>query len=208
LRVRKVEDRAYAITGTPTDAVLMGVQDLITDKKPDLVLSGVNRGANIAEDVTFSGTVAGAMQGMQLGIPSIALSQAYPYQPNTVIRWETAETFGAPIIRKLLAEGWPEDVLININFPDRDPDEVTEVEVTKQGWRDQAIVHADKRTDPRGMDYYWIGFRGAPQSPLEGDDLHAVMGGRISVTPLHVDLTHMETHHRLKGILGGAPPRK
>jgi 5'-nucleotidase len=208
LRVRKVEDRAYAITGTPTDAVLMGVQDLITDKKPDLVLSGVNRGANIAEDVTFSGTVAGAMQGMQLGIPSIALSQAYPYQPNTVIRWETAETYGAPIIRRLLEEGWPDDVLININFPDRDPDAVSEVEVTKQGWRDQAIVHADKRTDPRGMDYYWIGFRGAPQSPLEGDDLHAIMGGRISVTPLHVDLTHMETHHRLKGVLGGAPPRK
>ncbi|WP_421786141.1 5'/3'-nucleotidase SurE [Hyphobacterium sp.] len=208
LRVRKVEERTFAITGTPTDAVLMGVQDLITDKRPDLVLSGVNRGGNVAEDVTFSGTVAGAMQGMQLGIPSIALSQVYPYKPNTTIRWEVAETFGAPIIRKLLEMGWPEDVLININFPDRDPADIEEVEVTKQGRRDQAIVHADKRTDPRGVDYYWIGFRGAPQSPIEGDDLHAVMGGRISVTPLHVDLTHMETHHRLKGVLGGAPPRR
>ncbi|MEE2527142.1 5'/3'-nucleotidase SurE [Hyphobacterium sp. HN65] len=208
LRVRKVDDKAFAISGTPTDAVLMGVQDLITDKKPDLVLSGVNRGGNVAEDVTFSGTVAGAMQGMQLGIPSIALSQVYSFLPNAHIRWDVAETFGAPIIRRLLEEGWPEDVLININFPDREISEITEVEVTRQGRRDQAIVHADKRTDPRGVDYYWIGFRGAPQSPLEGDDLHAVMGGRISVTPLHVDLTHMETHHRLKGVLGGAPPRK
>lgn len=208
LRVRKVEDKAFAITGTPTDAVLMGVQDLITDKKPDLVLSGVNRGGNVAEDVTFSGTVAGAMQGMQLGIPSIALSQVYSYMPGAHVPWETAETFGAPIIRKLLEEDWPKDVLINVNFPDRAPEDVREVEVTRQGRRDQGIVRADKRTDPRGINYYWIGFRGAPQSPLEGDDLHAVMGGRISVTPLHVDLTHLETHHRLKGVLGGAPPRK
>lgn len=208
LRVRKLGDKSFAITGTPTDAVLMGVQDLITDKKPDLVLSGVNRGGNVAEDVTFSGTVAGAMQGMQLGIPSIALSQVYSFMPDAEPRWEVCETFGAPIIRKLLEQGWDEDVLININFPDRDPADVKEVEVTKQGRRDQAIVHADKRKDPRGIDYYWIGFRGAPQSPAEGDDLHAVMGGRISVTPLHVDLTHMETHHRLKSVLGGAPPRK
>lgn len=208
LRVRKVADRSYAISGTPTDAVLMGVQDLITDRKPDLVLSGVNRGGNVAEDVTFSGTVAGAMQGMQLGIPSIALSQVYSFLPNAHIRWDVCETFGAPIIRRLLEEGWPEDVLININFPDREVADIREVEVTKQGRRDQAIVHAEKRTDPRGVDYYWIGFKGSPQSPLEGDDLHAVMGGRISVTPLHVDLTHMETHNRLKGVLGGAPPRK
>lgn len=208
LRVRKIADRSFAISGTPTDAVLMGVQDLIAGKKPDLVLSGVNRGGNVAEDVTFSGTVAGAMQGMQLGIPSIALSQVYSFLPNAHIRWDVSETFGAPIIRRLMEEGWPEDVLININFPDREVADITEVEVTKQGRRDQAIVHAEKRTDPRGVDYYWIGFKGAPQSPMEGDDLHAVMGGRISVTPLHVDLTHMETHHRLKGVLGGAPPRK
>ncbi|MEE2567627.1 5'/3'-nucleotidase SurE [Hyphobacterium marinum] len=208
LRVRQTGEREFAVTGTPTDAVLMGIQDLIPGKKPDLVLSGVNRGANIAEDVTFSGTVAGAMQGMQLGIPSIALSQAYSWQAGATLKWETAETFGAPIVRKLMKAGWPEDVLININFPDRPPEEVREVEVTRQGRRNQDIVHAEKRTDPRGVDYYWIGFRGLPQSPEAGDDLHAVMEGRISVTPLHVDLTHMETHHELRGLLGGAPPRE
>lgn len=207
LRVRKTGDQAFAISGTPTDAVLMGIQDLIPGKKPDLVLSGVNRGANIAEDVTFSGTVAGAMQGMQLGIPSIALSQAYSWQAGAHLHWDTAEMYGAPIIRKLLREGWPDDVLININFPDRPPEQVREVEVTRQGRRNQDIVHAEKRTDPRGVDYYWIGFRGLPQSPEAGDDLHALMAGKISVTPLHVDLTHMETHHALRGRLGGAPPK-
>ncbi|MAL09568.1 MAG: 5'/3'-nucleotidase SurE [Maricaulis sp.] len=208
LRVRRHDDRRFSITGTPTDCVLMGVQDLITGKKPDLVLSGVNRGANIAEDVTFSGTVAGAMQGMQLGIKSIAFSQAYAWTSDAPIRWDTAETYGAPILKKLLEQEWPKDVLLNVNFPDRAPDEVRQVEVTRQGRRNQEVVHADKRTDPRGVDYYWIGFRGLPQEPEDGDDLHAVMKGRISVTPLHVDLTHMETHHRLKGILGGAPPKE
>lgn len=208
LRVRRVNEQSFAISGTPTDAVLMGVQDLIPGKKPDLVLSGVNRGGNIAEDVTFSGTVAGAMQGMQLGIPSIALSQAYSWQAGATLKWDVAETFGAPIIRKLLKAGWAKDVLININFPDRDIADVREVEVTRQGRRNQEIVHAEKRSDPRGEDYYWIGFRGAPQSPQDGDDLHAIMAGKISVTPLHVDLTHMETHHALRGLLGGAPPRE
>lgn len=207
LRVRKHEDRRFSITGTPTDCVLMGVQDLIPGKRPDLVLSGVNRGANIAEDVTFSGTVAGAMQGMQLGIKSIAFSQAYAWMADSPIHWETAETFGAPILKKLLEQTWGDHVLLNVNFPDRTPEHVKEVEVTRQGRRNQEVVHADKRTDPRGVDYYWIGFRGLPQEPEEGDDLHAVMEGRISITPLHVDLTHMETHHRLKGVLGGAPPR-
>lgn len=208
LRVRKLEDRRFSITGTPTDCVLMGVQDLIPGKRPDLVLSGVNRGANIAEDVTFSGTVAGAMQGMQLGIKSIAFSQAYAWMADSPIHWETAETFGAPILKKLLRQSWGDQVLLNVNFPDRTPEHVKEVEVTRQGRRNQEVVHADKRTDPRGVDYYWIGFRGLPQEPEEGDDLHAVMEGRISITPLHVDLTHMETHHRLKGVLGGAPPKE
>ncbi|MBI1234667.1 MAG: 5'/3'-nucleotidase SurE [Alphaproteobacteria bacterium] len=208
LRVRKHDDQRFSITGTPTDCVLMGVQDLIPGKRPDLVLSGVNRGANIAEDVTFSGTVAGAMQGMQLGIKSIAFSQAYAWMADSPIHWETAETFGAPILKKLLEQTWGEHVLLNVNFPDRTPEHVKEVEVTRQGRRNQEVVHADKRTDPRGVDYYWIGFRGLPQEPEEGDDLHAVMEGRISITPLHVDLTHMETHHRLKGVLGGAPPKE
>ena len=147
LRIRQWDERRFSVTGTPTDCVLIGVQDIVPGKRPDLVLSGVNRGQNIAEDVTFSGTVAGAMQGMQLGIPSVALSQAYGFKKGDPIEWETAELYGAPILRRLFDLKWPDDVLININFPDRKPDDVHEVEVTRQGRRDQHILHADQRTD-------------------------------------------------------------
>jgi 5'-nucleotidase len=207
LRVRKWGEQKFSVSGTPTDCVLMGVQDLIPGKKPDLVLSGVNRGQNIAEDVTFSGTVAGAMQGMQLGIPSVALSQAYGFGKDDPIEWETAELYGAPILRRLFDLKWPDDVLININFPDRKADEVTEVEVTRQGRRDQHILHAEHRTDPRGVDYYWLAFKGILSNPPEGVDLKAIYDGKISVTPLHMDLTHGETLGNLKRMLGGVPPK-
>jgi len=207
LRVKQWDERRFSITGTPTDCVLMGLQDLIPGKRPDLVLSGVNRGQNIAEDVTFSGTVAGAMQGMQLGVPSVALSQAYGFGKNDPIQWETAEAFGAPILRQLFDLKWPDDVLMNINFPDRKPDEVSRVEVTRQGRRDQQLLHAQHRTDPRGEDYYWLAFKGGLSNPPEGVDIKAIYEGRISVTPLHMDLTHGETLGKLKTRLGGTPPK-
>ncbi|MBI1252635.1 MAG: 5'/3'-nucleotidase SurE [Alphaproteobacteria bacterium] len=207
IRVRRAGEKRFAVTGTPTDCVLLGSEDLMKDHKPDLVLSGVNRGQNIAEDVTFSGTIAGAMQGMQLGIPSVALSQAYNFRGIETIAWATAETFGPGILRALLKQGWPNDVVMNVNFPDREPEDVHEVEVTSQGFRDQHIVYADRRTDLRGQHYYWLGFRGKLSNPGAGTDLRAIYDGKISVTPLHVDLTHRETIHALKGVLGGAPPK-
>lgn len=208
IRVRKAGERRFALTGTPTDCVLLGVDHLIEGGKPDLVLSGVNRGQNIAEDVTFSGTIAGAMQGMQLGIPAIALSQARGFRGEDAgIPWETAETFGPGIIGTLLKHGWPKDVLMNVNFPDALPEDVKEVETTFQGRRDHHIVYADKRTDLRGGSYFWLGFHGTLSDPPDGSDLRAIYSNKISVTPLHIDLTHMETLHRFKGVLGGAPPK-
>lgn len=208
IRVRQAGDKRFAITGTPTDCVLLGVEHLIEGAKPDLVLSGVNRGQNIAEDVTFSGTIAGAMQGMQFGIPAIALSQARGFRgEEAAIPWETAETYGAGIVGQLLKHGWPKDVLMNVNFPDVPPDEVKEVEMTTQGRRDQHVIYADKRTDLRGGSYFWLGFRGQLSSPPPGTDLRAIYEGRISVTPLHIDLTHMQTINALKGVLGGAVPK-
>ncbi|MBC7768771.1 MAG: 5'/3'-nucleotidase SurE [Phycisphaerales bacterium] len=208
VRVRKAGPKRYAILGTPTDCVLLGVEHLLEDGPPDLVLSGVNRGQNIAEDVTFSGTIAGAMQGMQLGIPAIALSQARGFRGEEApIPWETAETYGPGIVGKLLEHGWPKDVLMNVNFPDLPPDQVKAVEVTTQGRRDQHIIYADKRTDLRGNTYFWFGFRGKLSNPPEGTDLRAIYDGRIAVTPLHVDLTHLPTIAALKGVLGGAPPK-
>jgi len=208
LRVRKVADRKWAAAGTPTDCVMLGVQELIEGHKPDLVLSGVNRGQNLAEDVTLSGTVAGAIEGMCLGIPSIALSQTMmAFGDEVVPYWETAETFGPGIVRRLVEVGWPQDVVMNVNFPALPPEQVTEVEVTRQGFRDTHIRTFDKRSDLRGRDYYWMGFSGQLSKPAEGTDLKAVYGGKISVTPLHIDLTHLETVNKLKGVLGGAPPK-
>ena len=205
IRVRQLSERRFATTGTPTDCVMLGVNDLIAGAKPDLVLSGVNRGANLAEDVTMSGTVAGAIEGMALGVPSIALSQMGFYEEGT--SFEAAETFGPGIIKRLMEIGWPKDVVLNINFPNGPVDKISEVEVTRQGFRDFQIRHNEKRTDLRGRDYYWVGFRPLRSSPPEGTDLRALYDGRISVTPLHIDLTHAATVHDLKGKLGGVPPK-
>lgn len=207
LRVRRLDERHYAVSGTPTDCVELGV-DLMGDVKPDILLSGVNRGQNLAEDVTLSGTVAGAIQGMALGIPSIALSQSMRiFHDGEKALYETAEAHGPALIERLMQIGWPANVVMNINFPDRPPDEVKEVEVTRQGQRDFKHMHAEKRTDLRGRDYYWMGFKGQLSNPAAGTDLRAVYDGKISVTPLHIDLTHGETVNRLKGLLGGALPK-
>ena len=208
LRVRKLDDRRWSITGTPTDCVMLAVEELIRDRRPDLVLSGVNRGHNTAEDVTMSGTVAGAIQGMALGVPSIALSQSLAvFHDDEVAHFETAEVFAPGIVERLLETGWPKDVIINLNFPNRPPDKVEAVEVTRQGFRDIHNMRAEKRTDLRGRDYYWMGFTHRRPEVEAGTDLAAVLAGRISVTPLHIDLTHMPTVHALKGVLGGAPPK-
>jgi 5'-nucleotidase len=205
IRVRQLDERRFATTGTPTDCVMLGVRDLVGGRKPDLVLSGVNRGANLAEDVTLSGTVAGAIEGMALGVPAIALSQQGFYEPGT--SYEASETFGPGVIKRLLELGWPKDVVLNINFPNTPIDQITEVEVTRQGFRDMQVRHAEKRTDLRGKDYYWVGFQQTRSSPPEGTDLRALYDGKISVTPLHIDLTHNATVHDLKGRLGGVPPK-
>lgn len=205
IRVRQVSERRFATTGTPTDCVMLGVNDLVVGAKPDLVLSGVNRGANLAEDVTMSGTVAGAIEGMALGVPSIALSQMGVHESGQ--SFEAAEAFGPGIVRRLMEIGWPREVVLNVNFPNGAVDDIKEVEVTRQGFRDVHIRHNEKRTDLRGRDYYWVGFRQLRSSPQEGTDLRALYDGKISVTPLHIDLTHLATVHDLKGQLGGVPPK-
>ncbi len=208
IRVRQVDEKSFSVTGTPTDCVMLAVRDLVKGQTPDLVLSGVNRGQNIAEDVTMSGTVAGAIEGMALGIRSIALSQAVKvFDDGYRAMFETAEAFAPALIHKLLAAGWPAEVVMNLNFPAVAPEDVREVEVTRQGFRDSHIRTAEKRTDLRGRDYYWMGFNSPASDPPEGTDLKAVYGGKISVTPLHIDLTHMQTVHTLKGLIGGAPPK-
>jgi 5'-nucleotidase len=201
LRLRKVGERHFAVKGTPTDCVIMGVRHLMLDAPPDVVLSGVNRGRNCAEDVTYSGTVAGAMEGTVLGIPSFALSQSHGAANRQKPFWETARKYAPDLIRRVLAEGMPRDVLVNINFPDCPPDEVQGLAVAAQGKRDQELLHIEARTDGRGNPYYWIGFsRKAGVSLRPGTDLLAVSENRIAVTPLRLDLTDEPFMTRLAGL--------
>jgi len=187
IRLRQYEERRFAVSGTPSDSVLMAI-DKIMDGKPDLILSGVNNGQNLAEDVTVSGTIAAAFQGMSLQIPSIALSLARLDRAKA--KWQTPEAHGARIVKTLLEAGWPADAVINVNFPDREPDDIAGVEVTSQGQRDAVQLFAEERKDLRGGAYYWYGYTGALSDPAAGTDLRAIYDGRISITPLHLALTH------------------
>ena len=193
LRVREIGERHFAVRGTPTDCVIMGVRHLIPEAAPALVLSGVNRGQNVAEDVIYSGTIAGAIEGALLGIPSIALSQAYGPTTREQPHWETAETLGPAILRRLLDRGIPPGTVMNINFPDRTPDSVAGISITSQGSRDQALLNIEARRDGRGNPYYWLMPARPQYEPSEGTDLWAVRNGFVSITPLKLDLTD----HRL-----------
>lgn len=201
LRMREVAERVYAVRGTPTDSVIMGMRHVLLNAKPDLVLSGINRGANIAEDVTYSGTIAGAFEGTQLGVRSIALSQAYSYEAGDFPHWDTAIRHAPALIRELIALPWPPGVLMNINFPDRQPDEIEGVEVTRQGKRDQQLLGVEARRDTWGNPYYWLGYAKRRSSPPRGTDIWAVYNGFISVTPLNMNLTDRDMQETLKSRL-------
>jgi 5'-nucleotidase len=190
LRLRQVEERRFAVKGTPTDCIIMGARHILNGKQPDLVLSGVNRGRNAGEDIIYSGTVAGAVEGTILGIPSLALSQAYKSRNGHPPYWSTAKKFAPDLIRRILAAGIPRDVLINVNFPDCMPGEVKGIAVTAQGRNRQERLHIDARQDGRGNAYYWIAYvrmRGTP--PANGTDISALADNRIAVTPLRLDMT-------------------
>jgi 5'-nucleotidase len=167
------------------------------------VLSGVNLGRNAGEDVTYSGTVAGAMEGAVLNIPSVALSQAYAMSDGKTPHWDTAIKYGPDLIKRVLAEGIPKDVLVNINFPDCAPDKVQGVSVTTQGKRNQAQMAIEERRDGRGNPYYWIAFKGR-QKPATRDntDLWALADNRISITPLRLDMTDDPYMTRLAKVFG------
>ncbi len=197
LRLRQVSEKKFAVRGTPGDSIIMGVRHLLGEK-PDLVLSGVNAGQNTADDVTYSGTVAGAIEGTMLGVPAVALSQAFAYEEDGAdVPWETAATHGPRVIRGLLDFGFPDGVLYNINFPNRAPNAVTDVVVTAQG-RLAHRLHIDERRDGRGIPYFWLAYRGGPATAQPGTDLEALDKGAISVTALRLDMTAHELAEPLR----------
>jgi 5'-nucleotidase len=186
LRMRTVSERHYAVDGTPTDAVLLAVQHVLKDKRPDLVLSGINRGANLGEDVTYSGTCAAAMEGTLLGIPAIALSQHADGRSPT--KWATAERYAPQVIARLASVPWPEDMFVNVNFPDVPAASVRGIHVVPQGRRKPA-GSIEERIDPRGTPYYWIGLNREVDPLLEQTDVASVRDGFVSVTPIILDMT-------------------
>ncbi len=197
LRLRKIDDRHFAVRGTPTDCVIMGARKLMPGL-PDLILSGINSGSNIADDVTYSGTVAGAMEGCLLGIRSIALSQAYNvFNQERVVPWDVAEAHAPALLDKLIGTDLPQGVFLNVNFPNCTPDEVRDTVVTSQG----KLVHGlwiDERADGRNFPYYWLRFGREPTESKPGTDLAALREKQISVTPLKLDLTAHEVKDMLQ----------
>lgn len=198
LRLRKVSENHFALRGTPTDCVIMGVKEVLGGKKPDLVLSGVNNGANMADDVTYSGTIAGAIEGTLQGIKSFAISQAANYRDGErLIPWEIVETHAPDLLRKLIKVDMPDWTFMNLNFPNCLPDDVQGIAVTAQGKLDFGI-NIDKRMDGRGYPYYWLKFDARTGDFREGTDIHALRANKISVTPLKLDLTDYDLLDRIR----------
>ena len=208
VRVRRHGDRRFSVAGTPTDAVMMALGRLIEGSVPDLILSGVNRGANLGEDVTYSGTVAAAMEGALAGIPSMALSQLYARQGmGDAVPFAVARAWGARVLRALMTVPPAPRTLLNVNFPVGEP---TGVRVVAQGFHDVGRTRIVENTDPRGYPYYWFALGGGANTPGRATDLEAVAEGAIAVTPLQLDLTHRDSLAPLgeaMAALGDARPR-
>lgn len=196
LRLREISEKRFALRGTPTDCVIVATQRILPGK-PDLVLSGINRGANLAEDITYSGTVAGAIEGTLLGIRSVAVSQAYSWDVDSEPPYHTAEAYAPDIIRKLMDMPYAPDTLFNLNFPACEPDAVKGIKVTVQGKHEQSGLRIDERRDGRGYPYYWLAFQERAPAELAKSDLKTVAAGWISVSPLRVDLT---AHDMVSGL--------
>jgi len=197
LRIRNVSDGRFAVDGTPTDSVLLGVLKVLDGKRPDIVMSGVNRGGNMGEDVHYSGTVAAAMEGSLLGIPSIAFSQIYDDQRN--VRWSTSEHWVPEILKRLADFEFAPGSLLNINIPDCRAGDVTGIEIARQGRRKLGGDIQEGR-DPRGEPYYWVGVQRDEERFQEGTDLEACLRGAIAITPLTMDLTKGSDLERLKKV--------
>jgi 5'-nucleotidase len=166
-----------------------------------LLLSGVNRGGNLGIETVFSGTVGGAMTGMMLGVPSIALSQVWTDRAN--VRWETAAALGPGILRRLLEIGWSAGTCLSVNFPDLPADAAGPLTLARQGAGSVQGMDVEARADPRGFDYYWVSFRRGERDQSPESDIEAVKAGRVVVTPLRYDRTDEDAY----ALLARALPR-
>jgi 5'-nucleotidase len=190
VRLKQHDARRFSVAGTPTDAVTMALKKLLP-APPDLILSGVNRGANLGDDVTYSGTVSAAFEGALAGIRSIALSQVYTREGMAdTVPFDVAEFWGEKAIAPLLELPFAPRTLVNINFPPIPVAAVKGIKVVRQGFHDYARGSIVEGKDPRGYPYFWFGLHGAEETPGHQTDLEAIADGYVSVTPLQLDLTH------------------
>ena len=194
LRVTQLAARRYAVDGTPTDCVNLAIHGILP-RRPRLVMAGINKGANLGEDTTYSGTVSAAMEGTLLGVRSVAVSR----MGREVFEFGDAARFARVLAQHVLANGLPRDTLLNVNVPDRPVGAVTEFTFTRQGRRryGNAIV---EKADPRGRKYYWIGSDELEFEAADGTDFAAVARGVISITPIHLDLTNYASFEELSGV--------
>ena len=194
VRIVEIEERKFRVTGTPTDCVHIALTGLL-ERDPDMVVSGINAGGNLGDDVIYSGTVAAAMEGRFLGISAIAVSLVFDHKP---CHFETAAEAIALLVQRLRQDPLPADTILNINVPDLAWSEIGGFEVTRLGHRHRAEPMI-RELDPRGRPIYWIGPPGAEQDAGPGTDFYAVRRGYVSVTPIHVDLTRYQALDQVAG---------
>lgn len=199
VRLHNHGPRRYSVTGTPTDSVMLALRSFMQDGPPDLILSGVNRGANVADDITYSGTVAAAMEGALAGIPAIALSQVFGQNADHDL-FDAAKSWGEQVLRPLLDLDFAPRTLINVNFPACSAGHVKGVKTTTQGFHDYSRAGVVEAHDPHGRPYYWFSLKHVDHSPEPGTDLAAVADHYIAVTPLTPQLTHQATLCKLEEI--------
>jgi len=184
LRIEKIDERIYCVDGTPTDCINLAVNGILKDKNLSLIVSGINKGENLGDDITYSGTVSAAMEGTLLGIPSIAISLA----SRKNFFFDTASFYALLLAKYVINNPLPEGTLLNINVPNLPKDEIKGIKITKQGKRVYGEPVVEK-IDPRGRKYYWIGGDELRFLDIEDSDLVAVSQGYVSVTPIKLDLT-------------------
>ncbi len=201
-RVKKRGERHFAVKGTPTDCAMLGICDLLEGRKPDVLLSGVNRGPNLAEDLTYSGTAGAAMEGALLGVPSIAFSQICTYSPQ--IPWETSRIYARIVLEKLLALKPEPGVFHNVNFPDCEPDQVKGIRVTRLGLRPPGNFHPVRRVDERNTPYYWIKTAFQKGGDAPDNDLGAALDHMVSITPVQLDMTADRLLPELKALFASS----
>jgi 5'-nucleotidase len=193
LRVEKIKGNFYAVDGTPADCVHLGVNAILPER-PRLVVSGINKGGNLGDDITYSGTVSAAFEGTLLGIPSFAISLV----SRSHFKFHTAARFAVKVAQHILKKGLPKDTLLNINVPNLKEGEIKSYKITQQGrWAHNGSAVIEK-VDPRGKKYYWIGGGKLIFDKRRGTDFEAVSNSYISITPLHLDLTNYSSIRELK----------